>query len=224
MTIQQDQNEKFTELKRVLQIFQSNRINSTYADLKESPEYTKIAVFFFEKLYAPEDFSFRDASIKKLHRILDGAVYKGMVTAVTLVIELHELSDALDNIVVQKMIENGFGADMNMEQYQEAYRQLDNYDQRIYQIKLSSRVNEAFHRLSKMWIVGLSLKTVRTAAHLIGMGKIMDFIHEGYVGFRAIDDIRFFVETIEGREIAWHNEIWFGKNNEKQIPAKQEEA
>ncbi len=224
MTIQQDQNEKFTELKRVLQIFQSNRINSTYADLKESPEYTKIAVFFFEKLYAPEDFSFRDASIKKLHRILDGAVYKGMVTAVTLVIELHELSDALDNIVVQKMIENGFGADMNMEQYQEAYRQLDNYDQRIYQIKLSSRVNEAFHRLSKMWIVGLSLKTVRTAAHLIGMGKIMDFIHEGYVGFRAIDDIRFFVETIEGREIAWHNEIWFGKNNERKIPAKQEEA
>ncbi|MCP4107724.1 MAG: hypothetical protein GY749_19630 [Desulfobacteraceae bacterium] len=222
MTIQQD--EKFTELKRVLQIFQSNRINSTYADLKEDPEYTKIGTFFFEKLYAPEDFSFRDASIKKLHRILNGAVYKGMVSAVTLVIELHELSDELDNIVVEKMIKSGVGADMNMEQYQDVYRQLDNYDQRIYQIKLSTRVNEAFHRLSKMWIVGLSLKTVRTAARLIGMGKIMDFIHEGYVGFRTIDDIRFFVETIEGREIAWHNEIWFGKNNERKIPAKQEEA
>ncbi|MCP4345684.1 MAG: hypothetical protein GY795_09175 [Desulfobacterales bacterium] len=220
MTIQQD--EKFTELKRVLQIFQSNRINSTYADLKEDPEYTNIGTFFFEKLYAPEDFSFRDTSIKKLHKLLDGFVYKGMITAVTLVIELHELSDELDNIVVEKMIKSGVGADMDMEQYQDVYRQLDNYDQRLYQIKLSTRVNEAFHRLSKMWIVGISLKTVRTAAHLIGMGKIMDFIHEGYVGFRTIDDIRFFVETIEGREIAWHNEIWFGKNNERKIPTIQE--
>lgn len=220
MTEHQDQNEKFTELKRVLQKFQSNRINSTYADLKENPEYAKIGTFFFEKLYGPEDFSFRDTSIKKLHNILDGAVYKGMVTAVTLVIELHELSDALDNIMVQKMIENRIGPDINMEQYQDIYRQLDNYDQRVYQIKLSVRVNEAFHRLSKMWIVGVSLKTVRTAAHLVGMGKIMDFIHEGYVGFRTINDIRFFVDTIEKRELAWHNEIWFGKTEKYRLQDK----
>ncbi|OQY57883.1 MAG: hypothetical protein B6245_14770 [Desulfobacteraceae bacterium 4572_88] len=209
MTAQEYNEETFLPLKRALQTFQQSRISGTYADLKANPEYAQIGTFFFEKLYAPEDFSFRDASIKKLHKISKGAVYKGMISAVSMVIELHELSDDLDNLMVEKMIENSVDTDMDMDQYQDIYRQLDNYDQRIYQIHLSARVIHAFHRLSKMWVVGISLNTVRTAAHLLGMGKIMDFVHEGYVAFRTIDNIRYFMETIEEREMAWHDEIWF---------------
>jgi hypothetical protein len=212
MTVHGDHDkEKFMELKRSLQKFQQNRLNHTYRDLKADPEYAKIGTFFFDKLYAPEDFSFRDTSIKKLHKLLDGFVYKGMVSAVTMVVELHELSDELDNRMVEKMIENGVDTHMNMDQYQDIYRQLDNYDRRIYQIKLVGNVNRAFHRLSKMWIVGVSLKTVHTAAHLLGLGKIMDFIYEGYTAFRKINNINYFIDTIEARELAWHDEIWFGK-------------
>ncbi len=207
---------KFERLKRSLQAFQSARLNDTYTDLKNDPEYAKIGSFFFDKLYAPEDFSFRDTSIKKLHRLLKGKVYEGMVTAVTQVIELHELSDMLDDRMVAQMMATGVGENIDMDQYQEIYRSLDNYDQRIYQIKLSTTVTRAFHKLSKKWIVALSLKTVRSAAHLIGMGKIIDFIYEGYDGFRAIKTIDFFVETIEQRETAWHDEIWYGK---AQVPS-----
>ncbi len=202
---------EFEHLKRCLQAFQSARLNDTYEDLKSDPEYAKIGSFFFNKLYAPEDFSFRDTSIKKLHRLLKGKVYEGMVTAVTQVIELHELSDTLDDRMVEQMMASGVGEDMDMDQYREIYRSLDNYDQRIYQIKLSTAVTRAFHRLSKKWIVALSLKTVRSAAHLVGMGKIIDFIYEGYDGFRVIKKIDFFVETIEQRETAWHDEIWYGQ-------------
>jgi len=139
MPKQIEHDEKFLELKRALQSFQQNRLRSTYMDMMENPDYSKMAIFFFEKLYAPEDFSFRDASIKKLHKVLKGAVYKGMVSAISMVIELHELSDDLDDLMVEKMIENGVGPDMTMEQYQDVYRQLDNYDQRVYQIKLPLR-------------------------------------------------------------------------------------
>ncbi len=201
----------FERLKRTLQAFQSARLNDTYADLKNDPEYAKIGHFFFEKLYAPEDFSFRDTSIKNLHRLLKGKVYKGMVTAITQVIELHELSDMLDDRMVERMIKTGVGENMEMDHYQEIYRSLDNYDQRIYQIKLSTEVTRAFHKLSKKWVVALSLKTVRSAAHFIGMGKIIDFVYEGYDGFRTIKKIDFFVETVEQRETAWHDEIWYGK-------------
>lgn len=201
----------FNRLKRTLQAFQSARLNDTYTDLKTDPEYAKIGIFFFERLYAPEDFSFRDAGIKKLHRLLKGKVYRGMVTAVSQVIELHELSDMLDDSMVERMIASGVGENMQMDQYQEIYRSLDNYDQRIYQIKLSTQTARAFHKLSKKWVVALSLKTVRTAANLIGIGRIIDFIYEGYNGFRTIKNIDFFVETVEERETAWHNEIWYGK-------------
>lgn len=203
-----EKNNEFMELKRALQDLQSKRINSTYTDLKENPEYAKIGNFFFEKLYSPEDFSFRDASIKKLHKLLKGKLYKGVISAVNKVIELHELSDKLDDLMVQNMIKMKIGPEMDMKQYQKVYRSLDNYEQRIYQIKLSTDVTRTFHRLSKKWIVALSLKTVHTAAHLLGISKIIDFIYEAYEGFRAIKNIDYFVNTIEERELAWHEKIW----------------
>ena len=203
-----EKNNDFMVLKRSLQAFQSKRINDTYKDLKKNPEYAKIGTFFFEKLYSPEDFSFRDASIKKLHKILKGKIYKGIISAVSKVIELHELSDKLDDLMVQKMIKMKIGPEMTMDQYQQVYRSLNNYDQRVYQIKLSTEVTRTFHRLSKKWIVSLSLKTVHTAAHLLGVSKIIDFIYEAYEGFRVIKNINYFVKTIEERELAWHEKIW----------------
>lgn len=205
----QEENDHPIALKRALQAFQSARINITYADIKNTAEYAQIGKFFFEKLYAPEDFSFRDTSIKKLHKLLKGKIYTGIISAVNQVIELHELTDSQDDRMVATMMAMGVGVDMDMDQYQEAYRSLDNYDQRIAQIELGADVTRTFHRLSKKWVVAVSLNTVRTAAHLIGMGKILDFIHEGYTGFRVIKNIDYFVETIDRRERAWHDEIWF---------------
>jgi hypothetical protein len=199
--------DSFLRLKRALQDFQSNRINDTYKDIETDPEFSKIGDFFFKKLYAPEDFSFRDTSMKKLHKVLDGKIYKNMLTAVTKVIELHDISDEQDNLMVEKMMEAKVD-DMTMAQYQTIYRSLDNYDQRIYQINLSAEVTRIFHGLSKKWIVAVSLKTVKTTAALFGIREIIDFIYEGYVAFKTIDNIDFFIETMTDRELAWHDEIW----------------
>ena len=206
--IKETDHEEFVRLKRALQAFQSARLGQTYKDLMNDPQYEKIGHFFFEKLYAPEDFSFRDTSIKKLHKLLRGKVYSGIISAVSKVIELHELSDLLDDHMVEQMMARGIGEDMDMDQYQTVYRSLDNYNQRLYQITLGAEVNQVFYKLSKKWVVAVSLNTVRTAAHLIGMGKIIDFIYEGYSGFRAIKNIDYFIETINTRERAWHDEIW----------------
>ncbi|MBF0228325.1 MAG: hypothetical protein HQK63_01830 [Desulfamplus sp.] len=200
----------FLTLKRALQKFQSNRLNSTYKDIKSNPEYDLMGDFFFNRLYAPEDFSFRDQGIKKLHSALDGKVYSGMVSAVSKVIELHELSDALDNLMVHKMIDVDIGTDMNMDQYQQTYRSLDNYDKRIYQINLSTEVTRTFHRLSQKWIVAVSLNTVKSAAYFFKIKPVVDFIYQGYTAFRQIKNIDYFVNTIHERETAWHNEIWNG--------------
>jgi hypothetical protein len=200
-------NDRFFQLKRTLQAFQSERLNTTYADLKQDPEYAKIGVFFFEKLYAPEDFSFRDASMKRLQKVLEGRVYRGMVAAMHQVVELHELTDRLDDRMVAGMIAAGIGDDLDMDQYRQVYRGLDNDAERRYQIDLSLEVTRAFHGLSRKWIVAISLRTVRTTARLLGMGRILDFIYEGYDGFRVIKNIDYFVDTVGQRETAWHASI-----------------
>lgn len=200
--------ENFIKLKRALQEFQAGRISRTYKDIETDPEFAKIGNFFFNKLYAPQDFSFRDTSMKKLHKALDGKIYKNMLTAVTKVIELHDISDAQDDLMVKKMIESGVDESITMAQYQNIYVSLDNYDQRVYQINLSAEVTRIFHGLSKKWIVAVSLNTVKTAAVMFGVKEIIDFIYDGYVSFKAIDNIDYFVDTMVERELAWHNEIW----------------
>lgn len=199
---------KFDSLKLALQTFQSKRIKETYEDIQQDPEYELIGDFFFNQLYAPEDFTFRDTSIKKLHKALDGKIYKGMITGVTRVIELHELSDSLDDLMVCKMMEMGIDENLTMEEYQKVYRSLNNYDQRIYQINLGMEVTTTFHKLSHKWIVGISLKTVKTAAALFNIKPVIDFIYAGYEAFRKIKNIDYFIDTVLERETAWHNEIW----------------
>jgi len=198
----------YISLKRALQQFQSYRLNRTYADLKMDPPYASIADFFFNRLYAPEDFTFRDTSIKSLQHVLEGRIYRPMTAAMLKVVELHELSDDLDDRMVEKMIETGIGPDLTLDQYRTVYRQLDNYNQRVYQINLTIDVTRVFHGLSQKWIVGVSLKTVTVAAHLLKVGKILDFINEGYLAFRQIKSIDHFVDTITRREMAWHDKLW----------------
>mgnify|MGYP001813390211 CR=1 FL=1 len=198
----------FTTLKRTLQRFQSERLNRTYADLKADPQYTAIGDFFFNRLYAPQDFAFRDTSIKNLQHILEGRIYRPITSAMLKVVKLHELSDDLDERMVAKMIEAGIGTELSLDQYRMVYRQLDNYDQRVYQINLTIDVIHVFHGLSQKWIVAASLKTVTVAAHLLKVGKILDFINEGYLAFRQIKSIDYFVNTIARKEMAWHDKLW----------------
>jgi len=198
----------FISLKRTLQRFQNERLNQTYADLKLDPQYAAIGDFFFNRLYAPEDFTFRDVSIKRLQHVLEGRIYRPMTAAMLKVVKLHELSEDLDDRMVEKMIETGIGPKLTLDQYRTVYRQLGNYDQRVYQINLTIDVTRVFHNLSQKWIVGASLKTVTVAAHLLKVGKILDFINDGYLAFRKIKSIDYFVDTIARRELAWHDKLW----------------
>ncbi|RTZ97216.1 MAG: hypothetical protein DSY89_11140 [Deltaproteobacteria bacterium] len=197
----------FPDLKRGLQQFQANRLNETYADLRADPQYAALGNFFFNRLYAPEDFSFRDTSMKRLHQALEGKIYRPMTAAMAQVIELHELSEHLDNQMVEKMIESHVGPRLTPDQYQAIYRSLDNDDQRVHQINLTVDATRSFYRLSQKWLVAISLKSVRIASQFLNIGEIMDFIDEGYTAFRKIRKIDYFIDTISRREMNWHRHL-----------------
>lgn len=199
---------EFDVHKRALQEFQAKRLEYTYADLKKDPEYREFGRFFFEEIYGPEDFSFRDASIRKLHGALKGKVHKGVVAAVDRVLEFQELSEDLDDRMTAEMIETGAGPELTMDQYREIYRSLDNYNQRLYQIDLAMDVTRDFFRLSRKWVIGISLKTARSAAHLMGLGRIMDFVHQGYTALQTMSEIEPFIGTVRRRERAFNDEIF----------------
>lgn len=194
--------------KRALQDFQAQRLETTYADLKQDPDYRDLGRFFFDEIYGPDDHSFRDASIRKLHVALKGKIHNGVIAAVDRVLEFQELSEDIDDRMTAEMIETGAGPELTMDQYREIYRSLDNYNQRLYQVDLAMDVTRDFFRLSRKWVIGISLKTARSAARLMGLGQIMDFVHQGYTALQTISDIEPFVGTVRRRERAFNDEIF----------------
>lgn len=201
MNLTDKQDDNFLQIKQTLQEYQAERIRKTYADIERLPQYTKLAHFFFDEIYGPHDFGFRNESIKSLHHKLSGFLKGEIINAVGKVIELNDLSDELDNRMVNKMIEFKIDSKLNEEKYKAIYQSLDNYDQRIYQINLLVDSVKAVHHVSQMRLIGLSLKIVQRAAHFAGFGKIMDFLYNGYEAFHSIKDIEFFANTILEREL-----------------------
>jgi len=200
--------EKFPVLKQALQHFQTARIRKTYADVVAMPQYAKLGEFFFEQIYGPQDFGFRNHSIKSLHHKLSGFLKGEIIDGVGKVIELQDLSDALDEQMAQLMLEERIREDLTMEKYAEIYRSLDNYEQRVYQIDLMVDAVTAIHHISQMRFIGWSLKVVSKAAHLAGMGKIIDFLVQGYDAFHSAKDIGFFVQAINQREKALNDRLF----------------
>jgi hypothetical protein len=198
----------FTLQKRRLEDFQANRIRSTYADLADTDQYRKLALFFFEQIYGPRDFGFRNQSMRTLHRKLGGILKGDIIETVGKVIELHDLSDALDDQMVGVMMARGIESDLTPSIYRSVYRACDNYEQRVAQIDLMIDAVLAVHRLSKMRWIGFSLKTVSGAARLAGMAKIMAFLIQGYDAFRSVKEIHVFTRTVHTRETTLNNDLF----------------
>src|SRR5438034_1818533 len=91
------------DYKAVLQSFQSNRLRRDHADLAEESQYHAIGEFFFEEMYGPHDFSARDEQARRLQQFVHLA--PGLAVGdVQQVLELLELSNRLDDAVVQWLI------------------------------------------------------------------------------------------------------------------------
>ena len=204
----QESTDTFEQYKRALQAFQAERIRHTYEDVSRMPQYTRLVNFFFEQIYGPQDFSFRNQSIKTLHQKLSGFLKGEIINEIGRVIELQDLSDTLDNQMVEKMLELGVEPPLTMESYEKVYRSCDNYQQRVYQINLMVEATRGIHRLSQMPFIGWTLKLVRNAAHLAGMGQIMDFLTAGYQAFHSVKNIDYFLETVARRERVLNEQLF----------------
>ena len=191
---------KQENLKYLLTSYQANRIKGTYNDFSEILQYKRLVSFFFEQIYGPSDFGFRNNSIKSLHNKLNTFLKGEIISAVGKVIELHELSDSLDDKMVEIMRRFELSHNLTPHEYGKVYRECDNYETRKYQINLMIESVKEIHNVSQMRFIGLTLHAVSSPAKLAGMGKIMDFLVEGYEAFHSVNDIEKFLNSINKRE------------------------
>ena len=192
MTSQQD-------YKIALQRFQSNRLRRDHADLAAEPQYRDIGEFFFEEMYGPRDFSARDEQARRLHQFVH--LVPGIAVGdVQKVLELLELSNRLDDGLVEVLLELGAPINFDEQIYERAYRLADNYAERVEQIDLARDSLYNVYRMARRPFVGLALDRIQGLAQRVGMADIHRFLRLGFAAIQPVRDIHRFVETVMLRE------------------------
>lgn len=197
----------YPEYKLALQAFQSQRLRRDLADLAAEPQYLRLGQFFFDEMYGARDFSARDDQAQRAHWFVHRVPG---VTAhdVESVLALLELTNKLDDAVAHGLIALGAPLDFDEATYERAYRQADNYAERVQQIDLVILSLSNVYRLGRKRLLGMALQSTYLLAHTVGMGEIHRFLHLGYQAIQPVRDIARFLGTIEARERARLDRIY----------------
>ena len=116
--------------------------------------------------------------------------------------------DRLDADVAVVLVDMGVPVDFTEAQYEEAYRRLDNYDERLFQIELIIESLEFTHRVSQMTLIGVVLKSARLATGLFSKDRAVELLERAYSMLRHIKDIGYLVGEIRTREVARLDRIY----------------
>lgn len=201
--------EELPPIERFLRTYQSRRLARTHADLLASAEYGMAARFFLSDIYAPKDFSRRDADLLAMHDFLRRILPAQAIRVLTITVALNDLTHALENEVVTHLAAMGVQEEFTAEEYAAAYRQ-GKYEQRIQQIDLIVRVGRDLSRLTRVPLIGTTLRAARGPAHRLGWGELQEFLERGFAAWKVMKDPEPFLRAIETRETAI-NDYLFGR-------------
>jgi hypothetical protein len=183
---------RVAEVKR----FQHQRFEASYADLLASPRYAAAAQFFLDDLYGPGDFTQRDKQFARVVPALVRLFPKDIVTTVSRLAQLHELSESLDTEMGLQIADQL----LNKDSYGLAWREVGRTSDREHQIALMLEVGSALDRFTKNPLLRTSLRMMRAPAQAAGLGSLQDFLESGFDAFRGMRGAEYFLSTVSTRE------------------------
>jgi len=208
----------FVEMKALLQKHQIALLSETYRDLTEDSRWKRLSEFFLTDVYLVGDGSSRNESFMKLsrqfERLLDSSFRQGLGA----LIELHQLSEKLDDKVSRMLMTMGVGYTLELADYERAYRYVDNYDERIRQLDYIDQTLSFVHQMASRRWMGFVIGTMQATARIAGVSAMVDFLDRGYSAFRSVPDITVFRTTIRSRELARLDRIY------REIPMDSERS
>lgn len=193
--------------KLALQQFQSDRLRRDHADLAAEAQYAAIGEFFFNEMYGPRDYTARDDQARRLRQFVH--VVPGLtIRDVEPALQMLDISNQLDELVVDRMIELGVAIPFDEEAYELAYLRSDNYADRVAQLDLMRTALYNVYRTANKPLIKLAIDRTEQLAHVVGMAEIHRFLKHGYHAIQPVRDIYRFVETVYVREKDRLNRIY----------------
>jgi hypothetical protein len=208
---------------RHLQRWQCARLTQSHADLAAQPRYAPGVAFFIDDLYAPRDFSARDADVEQalpyMVRLLPEKVLATAADAMALQVLTRELDAAMVTVLFADAGANGDANAIDVARYAEAYRVCDAFVARREQITLLQTLAERLESYVRSRLLYATLRMAHGPAKLIGLGALQAFLERGFAAFRHMRGSEFFVRTIVDRETRYLEAIALGSADPFQTDA-----
>jgi hypothetical protein len=196
----------------LLRAFQAERLERTYADLMTDSRYREFGQFFLTDIYGGADYTQRNHDMAQLHGLLQRMVPEPLYHPLSLIVELHALTDRLDGLLLERLTSlAGYQGAVTAPLYAEAYRLCDNYRDRVRQIDLIDEIlmdlDEVVHARGS----GLVLKMARGPARVAGWGEMAGLVERGFRAFKQLGSSAEFRHVIKQRETRILDRIWAGE-------------
>lgn len=196
-----------------LKAYQAGRFQRTYADLLDGRvaggRYAPGARFFLDELYGPQDFSARDAQFARVVPTLVRLFPAALVNTVAELVELHALSEQLDDAMAQQLAQAAAPPaaaapmpTLSATAYIRAWQAVGHAEARERQIMLTLHMMVALEQHTRHRLLRVGLRAMRAAAQAAGLGALQNFLESGFETFGAMGDTRPFQTLVAERERA----------------------
>lgn len=200
---------KLLPLVQGVQRWQTLRMQATHEAHMNDPRTAPALAFFVEQIYGPQDFSQRDADIKrvvpKMHKYLPSQALFSLESA----LRLHALSYELDYALALALKSIALEVDnpcakaplvINSQTYAAAYSKENSTDLRQKQISLLIELGANLSQAVAIKGVAMMLSLSKHPARMKGLQALHLFLYDGYKAFKKIPNSQRFMDDIVSKE------------------------
>ncbi len=201
-----------------LQQWQRDRLDATYADLREQDLFRPACEFFLDELYGGRDVHARDRQLKRVVPIMRRFLPGHLLFAIGEAMHLQAISLEFDFRLAEQLIDV---ERITQPDYARAYRQEGDWEGREEQLRLIRELGDLLVETVRKPMVHRLIRMMRVPAELAGVGLLQAFLMRGLDAFSRMDGDPEFLSTIEKREAAaleriqlgeeWPFEPWIGR-------------
>jgi hypothetical protein len=183
----------------LLQEWQRERLQSSFADLADNPRYRAANEFFLTELYGGLNFRERDRDVEKVMPVMTRMLPGPMQATLAEALELQALSLEFDIDMAEIVAARERDA-LDVESYGEVYRSLGRRKERERQIGMIQHLGMELDRFVRKPLVLWLIRMLRGPAHAAGFGTLQAFLESGLNAFSRLESASEYIDIIERRE------------------------
>jgi hypothetical protein len=136
-----------------------------------------------------------------MYRSISKVLPEKVIHTLALVVELHQLTEALDQLLLDALVNQlGVTDRITAADYAAGYRLCNNYDERMKQILMVVEIGRGVARLVRLPFIGGALRLARGPAQRAGWYELQDFLERGFAAFKQMEGTAEFLNIVQRRE------------------------